>query len=62
VHGSASKQDSEIVLILAHPGRSAAELESIAGDVFGRDSRSRQVTDLVLLLRGSRDAGVAARR
>ena len=29
---------------------------------FGRYSRSRQVTDLVLLLRGSRDGGPAARR
>jgi predicted AlkP superfamily pyrophosphatase or phosphodiesterase len=58
VHGSASKRDSEVVLILAHPGRSAAELERIAHGVLGRDSRSWQVTDLVLHLleRPGRDA------
>jgi type I phosphodiesterase/nucleotide pyrophosphatase len=53
VHGSASQQDSEVVMILAHPGRSVAELESIAHGILGRDSRSRQVTDLVLRLRES---------
>jgi predicted AlkP superfamily pyrophosphatase or phosphodiesterase len=61
VHGSASKRDSEVVLILAHPHRSVAELERTAHGILGRDSRSRQVTDLVLHLlespRRDADAG-----
>jgi hypothetical protein len=61
VHGSASKRDSEVVLILAHPGRSAAELEKVANGVLGRDSRSRQVADLILRLLESPRRDAAAR-
>jgi predicted AlkP superfamily pyrophosphatase or phosphodiesterase len=62
VHGSASKRDSEVVLILAHPSRDAAELERIAHGVLGRDSRSAQVADLLLHLLESPGRDVAARR
>jgi hypothetical protein len=62
VHGSASGQDSEVVLILAHPGRSVAELEKIAHGVLGRHSRSRQAADLVLRLLESPGRETTARR
>jgi predicted AlkP superfamily pyrophosphatase or phosphodiesterase len=59
VHGSASQQDSEVVLIVAHPGRSVADLESIVRGVLREDSRSRQVTDLILRLRGHAGSNTA---
>ena len=54
IHGSASRQDAEVVLILAHPARSTEQLQAIARGVLGDSSRSRQVTDLILRLREAR--------
>jgi predicted AlkP superfamily pyrophosphatase or phosphodiesterase len=51
VHGSASRQDAEIPLILAHPGRSSAELQQIVTTSIGAHPLARQVTDLALSLR-----------
>jgi hypothetical protein len=59
VHGSASQQDSEVVLIVAHPSRSVADLENIVRGVLSEDSRSRQVTDLILRLRGHAGSNTA---
>jgi predicted AlkP superfamily pyrophosphatase or phosphodiesterase len=52
VHGSPSRQDAEVVMILAHPQKTSEELEATVKSVFGPRPRSRQVTDLVLRLRG----------
>ena len=59
VHGSASQLDSEVALVVAHPGRSVADLESIVRGVLREDSRSRQATDLVLRLRGHAGSNTA---
>ncbi len=52
VHGSASRQDAEVALILAHEGKSAADLKAVTTAALGDAPRSRRVTDLVLRLRG----------
>jgi predicted AlkP superfamily pyrophosphatase or phosphodiesterase len=52
VHGSPSRQDGEVVMILAHPQKRPEELEATLKSVLGPHPRSRQVTDLVLRLRG----------
>lgn len=51
IHGSASRQDSEVAMILAHPGHTTAELAAMTGAAFGASPRSRAVTDLVQRLR-----------
>jgi hypothetical protein len=51
VHGSPSRQDADVVMILAHSGKTPEELEETAKSVLGPHPRSRQVTDLVLRLR-----------
>jgi predicted AlkP superfamily pyrophosphatase or phosphodiesterase len=59
VHGSASRQDAEAVMILAHPGRTTEQLAVLTRAVLGSSSRSRQVTDLVLRLRESSNESAA---
>lgn len=51
VHGSASRQDAEIPLIVAHPGHTSAELQEIVTTSVGAHPLARQVTDLALRLR-----------
>ena len=51
VHGSPSREDSEVPLVVAHPGRSRAELASLVAGVLGPHPLVRQVTDLALWLR-----------
>jgi hypothetical protein len=51
VHGSPSRQDAEVPMILAHPQKTPEELEATLKSVLGEHPRSRQVTDLVLRLR-----------
>jgi len=53
VHGGPSRQDADVAMVLAHAGKTPAELESILRAVLGPHPRSRQVTDLVLRLRDS---------
>jgi type I phosphodiesterase/nucleotide pyrophosphatase len=53
VHGSASRADSEVTFILAHPDQSASQLEAKVHDALGATTRNRQVTDLVLRLRST---------
>ena len=50
-HGSPSRQDSEVPFILAHPGRSTAELEAIVRPILAAKPRLGAVTDLMLHLR-----------
>ncbi|MEO6027260.1 MAG: alkaline phosphatase family protein [Candidatus Binatia bacterium] len=50
VHGSPSRQDSEVPLIVANRSRSAEELRMATTSVLGKRSFVRQVTDLVLRL------------
>lgn len=49
-HGSPSRRDSEIPLILARPGRSQRELAAIARAALGAAPRQQRVTDLLLAL------------
>jgi hypothetical protein len=51
VHGSPSRQDAEVVMILAHPQKTPEQLGAILKNVLGSHPRSREVTDLVLRLR-----------
>ena len=51
VHGSASRQDAEIPLIVAHPGRSSAELRQLVTETIGPHPLARRITDLALRLR-----------
>jgi hypothetical protein len=51
VHGSASREDAEVPLIVAHPGRSGAELQTLVSAVVGPQALVRQVTDLAVYLR-----------
>ena len=52
VHGSPSRQDSEVPLVVAKRSRSAEELRTATTSVLGKRSFVRQVTDLVLRLHG----------
>ncbi len=53
-HGSPSHHDSQIPLIVAHPGHSAASLRAQVETVLGPEPRRQQkVTDLILNLRAS---------
>lgn len=53
-HGSPSKQDSEIPLIVAHPKKTAAEIRAIVGEVLGDRPYQRKVADLMVRLRAVR--------
>ena len=50
-HGSPSRQDSEIPLIVAHPGASSDALRVRVRRVLGAEPRQEKVTDLLLDLR-----------
>ena len=51
-HGSPSRQDSEIPLIVAHPHRSSEGLRSLVERALGAEPRRQQrVTDVLLQLR-----------
>lgn len=51
-HGSPSRQDSQIPLIVAHPNRTSAALQAQTEAVLGPEPRRQQkVTDLILQLR-----------
>jgi len=50
-HGSPSRKDSEVPLIVAHPTRSTAEIRARAAKVLGNRPRQQRVTDLLLSLR-----------
>ena len=52
-HGSPSKQDSEIPLIVANPDHDAAAIHARVGKVLGDHPYQRKVTDLLLDLRGA---------
>lgn len=51
VHGSPSRADGEVPLIVAHPARSRDELRALVSEVVGKEALVRQVTDLALHLR-----------
>jgi predicted AlkP superfamily pyrophosphatase or phosphodiesterase len=51
VHGSPSRADGEVPLIVAHPGHATDELARLVGEVIGDGAVVRQVTDLALHLR-----------
>jgi hypothetical protein len=55
VHGSPSRQDAEVPLIVAHPGHSAEEVRAIVQPILGPQSFVRQVTDVVLGLAARAD-------
>jgi arylsulfatase A-like enzyme len=50
-HGSPSRQDSEVPLIVAHPKRTAAAIHAWVGAVLGDRPYQRKVTDIVMGLR-----------
>jgi hypothetical protein len=50
-HGSPSRQDSEVPLIVGHPGMPAAALGARVQRVLGAEPRQEKVTDLLLDLR-----------
>ena len=50
-HGSPSKQDSEIPLIVAHPQHSAAEIKAWVVPILGEHPLQRKIADLILALR-----------
>ena len=50
-HGSPSRQDSEVPLIVAHPRRSTDELSAVTTEVFGDEPRMHRVAELLLRLR-----------
>ncbi len=52
-HGSPSRQDSEVPFIVAHPGRSAAEIESVVRAALGPAPRLQRVADVILQLRSA---------
>jgi hypothetical protein len=51
VHGSPSRDDAEVPLVVAHPAYRTADIARIAHDAIGERALVRQVTDLVLALR-----------
>ena len=50
-HGSPSRQDSEVPLIVGHPGIAAADLGAKVRRAMGPEPRQNKVTDLLLDLR-----------
>lgn len=50
-HGSPSHRDSDIPLIVAHPGRSREQIEQTVNQVLGGQASQRLIGDLILRLR-----------
>ena len=50
-HGSPSKRDSEIPLIVAHPARSDRVIASLVRSALGDGRRQERLTDLLIALR-----------
>lgn len=55
-HGSPSEQDSRIPLIVAHPGKSAAELQTTVRSLLGPAPRAQDIGALLIGLRLGKDA------
>jgi hypothetical protein len=51
-HGSPSRQDSEIPLIVAHPGKRKDEIRTLVDKAIGERPSQQRVTDVLLALRG----------
>jgi hypothetical protein len=60
-HGSPSRADSEIPLIVAHPGRTSAELGQIVRRVLGEEPRQSDVARVIEALLGAEDGAPTAR-
>jgi hypothetical protein len=58
-HGSASRRDSEVPLIVAHRGRSSAELGALTREVLGAHPTQEKAAELFLRLR---QAGTSAKK
>lgn len=56
-HGSPSHRDSDIPLIVAHPGRSREQIEHTVNSVLGGQASQRLIGDLILRLRLGDEAG-----
>ena len=52
-HGSPSRQDSEVPLIVAHPRKSTAELHALVAKVLGDHPHAERVAELLYRLRRS---------
>lgn len=52
-HGSPSRRDSELPLVVAHPGRSAAELGRLTGEALSETRLQQALTPLLLRLRSA---------
>ena len=52
-HGSPSRQDSEIPLIVANPKRDATSIAGVVEKVLGEHPYQRKITDLIMRLRES---------
>jgi hypothetical protein len=50
-HGTPSRGDSQIPLVVAHPGRSAEEIEALVRRVLGDAPRQQKLAPLLLELR-----------
>ena len=50
-HGSPSRQDSEVPLIVAHPKRTAEAIHTWIGALLGDRPYQRKITDIVMELR-----------
>lgn len=50
-HGSPSKEDSHVPLIVANPGTTANKIRAWVGEILGDRPYQRKVTDLVMALR-----------
>ena len=55
-HGTPSRGDSEIPLIVAHPRATANEVRARVERVLGHEPRQQKLTDLLIDLRGLREA------
>jgi hypothetical protein len=60
-HGSPSVQDSRIPLMVAHPKRRTAELQTIVRPFLGRDPRAQDVGALLIGLREGKAAAVTTK-
>lgn len=58
-HGSPSKRDSEVPLILAHPGQGSAELKARVEQALNGSNGQRRVTNLIIQLMTEADAAPA---
>jgi hypothetical protein len=61
-HGSPSRRDSEIPLIVANPARTTAELGALVQQALGDRPSQQKLTDLLLSLREGRLADDAPGR